>query len=354
MSNRKSKKASPNQIINESRQNNNTPKTKMNESVNIKIKNIKEKIRGIKYKEFFSKHNKTLIIAAAALVVAAGAYIVYYSNMPVLKETHSKEIKGVLASYDAELHPFEILSSDRNRLSEAKGKPTSKGDGKTDETKFVVYTFEWFGKPRETILYYDKQQRFTRIKLKIGNESSTTLNEKLTTLLGPPVENNDPTVKGGHAIWVRDSVQYKLIHHGGYATVEMKLSRYENTANLKVGKNPLVIQKLYKQDTNKDQKMESIMLLGNKKDQFSTNYNYLHLILWDGKAYSIRMPANMDGGAYPQLEVKDLDGDGKDEIIVSSDNNDVVKNYNVFKFNGQKLEQTYSGHDEPDVKNKEK
>lgn len=353
MSKRKSKKASPNQIINESRQNNNILKTKSDNNVNIKINSIKEKFKGLKYKSFFEKHKKTLILATVALIGAVGVYVTYYSNMPILKETHSKEINGVLASYDAELHPFEILSSDRKLLSEAKGQPTSKGDGKTDETKFVVYTFEWFGRKRETILYYDKQQHFNRVKLKIGNESAKDLNTKLTELLGEPVENNDPTVKGGHAIWIKDSVQYKLIHHGGYATVEMKLARYENTANLKVGKNPLVIQKLYKQDTNKDEKLESIMLLGNKKDQFSTNYNYLHLILWDGKTYSIRMPANMDGGAYPQLEIKDIDGDGKDEIIVSSDNNDVVKNYNVFKFNGQKLEQTYSGHDEPEVINKE-
>lgn len=361
MSKRKANKANPNQIINESNQNNNIVKTEIKKSVNkntaqkdnIVIK-FAEKLKSFDFCKFFQSHKKNIYIAMSIVVIAIGSYIVYYSNMPVLKETHNKEIKGVLASYDGELHPFEILSSNRERMTDVKGDPTSKGDGKTDETKFVVYTFEWFGKPRETILYYDKQHRFTRIKLKIGNESGKDLNEKLVKLLGSPIEDNNPAEKGGHAIWIKDSVQYKLIHHGGYATVEMKLARYKNTANLKVGKNPLVVQKLYKQDTNKDGKLESIMLLGSKANAYSTNYDNLYLVIWDGKTYSKGMAKEMDGGSYPQIEMLDIDADGKEEIIVSSENNDVVKNYNVFKFEGSKIVPVYNGHDEPDVKAEEK
>lgn len=354
MSKRKSQKASPNQIINDSRKNNNISKTEINKNVNKnKNNNILNRIKEFDYGDFFQTHKKQLYIAMSVLIISIGAYVVYYSNMPALKETHSKEIKGVLASYDGELHPFEILSSTRAGLAEVKGDPSSKGDGKTNETKFVVYKFEWFGKVRETILYYDKQQRFTKIKLKIGDEKAKDLSDKLTSMFGSPLEDKDPTVKGGLAIWIKDTVQYKLIHHGGYATIEMKIARYRNTANLEIGKNPLVIQKVYKQDLNKDGKQESIMLVGNKYNPYSTNYNHVHLVVWDGKTYVKNVPAETDGGSYPQMEIMDINADGKDEVIVSSDNNDVVKNYNVFSFDGKKIDLIYNGYDEPDIKTKE-
>ena len=59
------------------------------------------------------------------------------------------------------------------------------------------------------------------------------------------------------------------------------------------------------------------------------------------------MAEEMDGGLYPQIEYSDTDKDGKDEIVISSDNNGIVRNYNAFRYDGAKLELIYNGHDEP-------
>ncbi|MGB5823748.1 MAG: hypothetical protein WBH44_06705 [Proteocatella sp.] len=323
-----------------------TKKTLVN--INIKIKKNQENGDA---KELFQKNKKIIYAGLLILVVALAGYGAYYSQMPLLKETHNPDIKGVIASYDGASHPFEILSSNRERMVAFKGEPDSKGDGKTLETKFVVYKLDWFGKNRETIIFYDKANHFTRIKLNIGNESAKELVDKLTKNFGSPVEDKDSTIKGGYGIWIRDSIQYKLVHHGNYATIEIKLARYDNTNNLDVGKYPIVIQKLYKLDINKDGKQETMILLGNKKNSLSTNYDKLHLLMWDGKTHLVKMAKDFDGGTYPQVEFKDMDKDGKDEIIVYSDNNEVVRNYDIFKYDGAGLQLTYSGHEEPQEQN---
>ena len=77
------------------------------------------------------------------------------------------------------------------------------------------------------------------------------------------------------------------------------------------------------------------------------SFEKLYLIVWDGKSHVGKMAENMDGGLYPQIEFYDTDKDGKNEIVVSGDNNGVVKNYNVFRYDGDGLELIYSGYDEP-------
>lgn len=310
-------------------------------------KNIRKTQANGEVKEMLKKNMKIIYIGLAILVIAAAAYFMYYSKMPSLKETHNPDIEGVIASYDGEVHPFEILSSNRERMIAFKGEPDSKGDGKTAETKFVVYKLDWFGKTRESIIAYDKENHFTRIKLNIGNENAADLIDKLTRNFGTPVQDQGSSVKGGYAIWIKDSIQYKLVHHGTYATIEMKLARYDNVNKLKVGKYPIIIHKLSKLDINKDEKQETLVLLGNKTNTLSTNYDKLYLLMWDGKTHLMSMPQDMDGGTYPQVVLKDLDKDGKTEIIIQSDNNEIAKNYNVFKYDGEKLKLTYSGYEEP-------
>lgn len=329
--------------------------SKISAEIKKAVSNINNKIKKNRKngnpKEMFQKNKKIIYIGMSIIIIAIAGYGVYYSKMPALKETHNPDIKGVIASYDGDVHPFEILSSNRERMVAFKGGPDSKGDGKSEATKFVVYKLDWFGNNRETIIFYDENEHFTRIKLNIGNESAKELVGKLTKNFGSPVEDKDSIKKGGYGIWIKDSIQYKLVHHGNYATIEMKLARYDNKNKLDVGKYPISIQKLYKLDLNKDEKQESVILLGNKTNRLSTNYDKLYLLMWDGKTHLVKMQKDFDGGAYPQVEFKDMDKDGKDEIVVYSENNEVVRNYNIFKYDGAKLQLTYSGHEEPQEKN---
>lgn len=300
-----------------------------------------------KIRDFVRINKRVFIFSAAAIIVAISAYYAYYTRIPSLEETHREDIKGVVESYDGDVHPLEILSSNRENMADFRGEPDTKGDGNTPETKFVVYKLDWFGKMRETIIFYDSQNHFSRIKLNIGNESAKDLVQKLIADFGEPFESQSPETKGGYALWMKDSVQYKLVHHGSYATIEMKLARYENTNKLAVGDAPVVIHRLLKQDVNKDETLESILLLGNRKNSLSPEYEKLYLVVWDGKTHVAKMAEEMDGGLYPQIEYSDTDKDGKDEIVISSDNNGIVRNYNAFRYDGAKLELIYNGHDEP-------
>jgi len=337
--------------IRDTSENNNTNKAKTDKSVeknkNTPNEPIVKQIDYTKLRRVVKKNKRILVFAIGALIVAISVYYAYYMRIPSLEETHTKTMNGAVESYDGDVHAFEILSSNRERMTDFKGDPESKGDAKTKETKFVIYRLKWFGKTRETVMFYDDNEHFNRIKLNIGNESAKDIVEKLTLDFGEPFESKSPQTKGGYAIWIKDAVQYKLVHHGAYATVEMKLARYENTSKLPVGEAPVVIQRLVNQDVNKDEKKESVVLVGNRKNSLSPEFEKLYLIVWDGKSHVGKMAENMDGGLYPQIEFYDTDKDGKNEIVVSGDNNGVVKNYNVFRYDGDGLELIYSGYDEP-------
>ncbi|WP_028829917.1 hypothetical protein [Proteocatella sphenisci] len=338
-------------IIRDTSKNNNTNKAKTDRNVeknkNTSNKPLVNQIKYTKLTKFVKKNKRLIAFAMGALIMAISVYYAYYMKIPSLDETHKKAINGGVESYDGDIHPFEILSSNRERMTDFRGAPESKGDAKTQDTKFVVYKLKWFGKTRETVMFYDNNEHFNRIKLNVGNESAKDLSEKLILNFGEPFESQSPQTKGGYAIWIKDAVQYKLVHHGSYATIEMKLARYENTNKLPVGDAPVVIQRLFKQDVNKDGNLESIILVGNRKNSLSADFKKLYLIVWDGKTHIGEMAEGIDGGLYPQIEFYDTDKDEKNEIVVSGDNNGVVKNYNVFRYDGDGLELIYSGYDEP-------
>lgn len=299
-------------------------------------------------KRFVKENMITMIIAFVVVVVGGGFYWSSYKKLPMLSETHAQNKGNDYRSYDADAHPMNILSAVREGMEDFKGAPSSKGDGKTPETKYVIYSLNWFGMPRKTILFYNNNQQFIKIKLEIGNESAKSIYDKLKKELGTPLEDQDPTVKGGYAIWIKDAIRYKMLHRGTYSTIEMTLATYDNPSALNVGKSPYTIQYLKDIDLNGDNVLdEKILLLGNKGEGITTNFSKIYLLVWDGKKTYLRsMAEEFDGGSFPQIEFKDINGDKKEEIMISAENN-IVTNYNVFEYTGEDMKLIYSGYEEP-------
>lgn len=310
---------------------------------NLKKDMDKSGIKGLLERYKFS-------LIAGALILAAGLsiYAISFQSLPKLSETHMENSGENYKNFDAEAHPMEILSTVRENMKEFKGDPTEKGDGKTEDTRYVVYSLEWFGMNRKTVLYYDGTNTFYRIKLEVGNESAESLYEKMTKTLGKPMEEKDPTVKEGYAVWIKDAIKYKMMHRGSYTQIDMSIAKYDNTQNLPVGKYPITIQSINNIDLNGDKEInEKILLLGNRPSSTSIAFDKLYLLVWDGqKTYLKEMDPEYDGGSYPQISFKDTDKDGKEEIIISAENN-IVVNYNAFKYTGSSLDKVYSGYEEP-------
>ncbi len=299
-------------------------------------------------KGLIRQNKMTLLIGALIVVLGGGIYAFNYTNLPKLSKIHEESSGGDYRTYDAEVHPMQILSTVKENMADFKGEPSSKGDGKTDETRYVSYSLDWFGKARKTVIYYDSTGAFNRIKLEIGNESATDVFDKLKNELGLPSEDHNPTVKEGWAIWIKDSVKYKMMHRGSYTQLDMTIAKYDNSQALHVGKYPVIIQSINNIDLNGDKTInEKILLLGNRELSTNIDYSTLYLLVWDGtKTYVQPMNPEFDGGAYPQVDFYDKDKDGAEDIVISAERN-IVNNYNVFKYTGSALENIYSGYEEP-------
>ncbi|MDO4711318.1 MAG: hypothetical protein Q4A75_05020 [Peptostreptococcaceae bacterium] len=299
-------------------------------------------------RQFVKDNMITMIIAVVVVVIGGGIYIYNYHKLPLLSETHAKNSGESYKSYPADIHPVEIFATVKENLEEHLGMPSNKGDGKKPESRFVVYSMEWFGMPRKTVLFYNGKHQFDRIKLEIGNESARSLYEKLNTTFGTPFEDKDPTVKGGYAIWIKDSIRYKMMHRGTYSTIEMTIENYDNPAGLQIGKDPVTIHYLNTIDLNGDGKVEEkILLLGNRAEGITTNFVKLYLLVWDGKKTYVRhMDAEYDGGSYPQIAFLDTNKDKQEDIVISALNN-IVTHYNVFDYTGEDVKLIYSGYEAP-------
>lgn len=327
--------------------------TSLGASVSKSFNNAKESIKKGGIKEFAKNNKITLVVALLVVMIGGGIYAYRYQSLPNLSETHTQNAGNKdYSTYNADVHPMQILSTTRENMVDFKGEPADKGDGKTPETKYVIYSMGWFGKNRKTVMNYDNSNHFTKIKLEIGNESAQSIYDKLLLELGTPLDDQNPTVKGGYAIWIKDAVRYKMLHRGSYSTIEMSIASYDNSAGLQVGKYPIVIQSISHIDLNGDSKLdEKILLLGNKANSVTTNFDKLYLLVWDGKkTYLKEMDEEFDGGSFPQIDFMDTDGDKKEEIVVISDNN-FVKNYHAFKYTETSVDKIYSGYEAPKKSN---
>ncbi len=312
------------------------------------VKNAKRSFKKGGIKQFAKDNIITLSIAMLVVVLGGGYYWYSYKNLPVLSKTHTENAGNDYKSYDADIHPMQILSTVRENMEDFRGAPDAKGDGKTPETKYVVYSLEWFGLRRKTVLFYGDNNQFTKIKLEIGNESATDLFAKLKAELGTPLEDENPTVRDGFATWIKDSILYKMTHRGTYSTVEMTKAVYENAPNLGITEPTFTIQYIKTIDLNSDGVVdEKILLIGNKAEGVTTNYKKLYLLVWDGtKTHLMEMDPEFDGGSFPQIRFADTDGDKTEEFVISAENN-VVTNYNVFKLKDGSFTRIYSGYEDP-------
>ena len=322
--------------------------TSIKNSVSQFFRGLSSDVKEGGLKKLVERNKVTLMLALLVIVIGGGIYAFTYQRLPSLSENHAENSGGNYKTYDAEVHPMQILSTVRENMTEFKGEPSSKGDGKSDDTKYVVYSLDWFGQARKTVIYYDGNNAFNRIKLEIDNESATSIYEKLTKELGTPLEDHDPTVREGWAVWIKDSIKYKMMHRGSYTQVDMTIAKYDNSQNLPVGKYPVLIQNINNIDLNGDKVIdEKILLLGNREVSTNINFDNLYLLVWDGKKTHVKaMSEEYDGGSFPQIEFYDQDKDGAEDIVVSSENN-IVNHYNVFKYTGTDLSLIYSGYEEP-------
>lgn len=314
-----------------------------------KIKENKKKINiDFSFASNFLKNKNIVllsVVSAIILTISALIYMYNYYKLPVLEENEiAEEIS--YKNFNAEVHPMQIFSSNVSAMKEYKGEPSDKGDGKTADSRYLIYSLDWFGKKRKSVLFYNSNKEFNRIKLDIGNDSASYLYENMVKNLGEPIENNNPLTKGGYAVWIKDAVRYKLIHRGSYATIDISIANYENKAKLDIGKYPVVIQDIKNKDLNKDGKFdERILLLGNRESSGTTNFSKIYILVWDGqKTYLSKMAEEYDGGNYPQIEFKDYNNDGIEDFIISTENT-VLNNYNVFEFKENSLKNIYSGYE---------
>lgn len=294
------------------------------------------------------QHQMTLILGVLMLTIGVGLYWVNLQRLPKLTPTHKTESGVDYKSFDAGAHPMEILSTVRANMVDFLGEPSERGDGKTPETRYDIYSMTWFGKNRRTVLYYDETETYNRIKLEITNESAAEIYAKLVEQLGASLQEQTPEVKEGWAIWIKDGIKYKLQHRGTYAQLDMSVAKYENSQNLAVGKYPMVVQQIENYDLNGDKVIdEKILLLANRSSSTNLHFDKLYLLIWDGaKTHLSEMDAEYDGGSFPQLYFQDIDKDGTQEIIVSAENN-IVNHYNAFHYTPDALDRVYSGYEEP-------
>lgn len=303
--------------------------------------NVFDKIQAL-----FKKDKKIVYIIIGMLTLGIGGYSIYYSLAPDLDEAKGSYENSLSPKFNSEVHPLELFSTNIENLIEFKGEPESQGDGSSSEARYIVYKMNWFGENRDTAIYYDKNTSIESLKIKIGDVPAETLYQNYVEMFGAPKVEENPTIKGGFAIFIKDGIQVKLMHNGTYMSVDMRLAKYDNVNNLALGENPIIVQNILDYDINEDGKNDKILLIGNKSKS-STLYEKLYLLVWDGtKTYLEPMPEAVNGGSYPQLILTDTDKDKINEILVSSGNNDIIRNYNVFEYKAGSVANIYSGHNE--------
>ncbi|MDO5095567.1 MAG: hypothetical protein Q4D65_03325 [Peptostreptococcaceae bacterium] len=313
-----------------------------------KIDKAQKDIQKHGWKQFLLDNRITVALALCVVLIGGGIYLYNYKKLPTLGRTHLESSGANYKKLDVKMHPMEILSLDRANLKALLGEPGGSGDGKKAETRYDTFTANWFGKERKGWFFYNKDNLYERIKLQIADQSGQQLFDKLKEQLGTPMEDKDPSKKEGYAVWIKDAVHYKLMHHGKYATITMTPAKYDNPSKLALGKNPLMIQYINNLDLNGDGKIdEKIVLLGNKVEGLTSRFEKLYLLIWDGKkTYLKEMDPDYDGGSYPQINFANTDNERDEEIVISADNN-VVDNYNVFKYTGDDVTLIYKGYDSP-------
>lgn len=319
------------------------------EETKKKIDKAQDDIKKNGWKQFLMDNRITVLLALAVIVLGGGLYYRNYRSLPTLGKTHLETSGTSYKKLDVEHHPMELLSTVRENMQELKGDPISKGDGKKAETKYDIYKMNWFGKQRNTIFFYNNKQEYNRIKLQIGDQTGQQLYDTLKEQLGTPFDDKDPSKREGYAIWIKDSIRYKLMHRGKYASIEMSLANYDNPSKLPIGKSPIIIQYINNLDLNGDEKIdEKILLLGNKAAGITTRYEKLYLLIWDGKkTYLKEMDPDHDGGTFPQIQFENTDKEPKEEIVISAENG-VADNFNVFKYTGDEVQLIYTGYEAPE------
>ena len=332
-------------------------KVSMNKSVETKAvktnnTNVKSKeqnyLKDLMEKAKINKKHLVIFSIFIALIAIFSSfnYLYNYFTLPKLSETHTVEEAQNYKNFNAEVHPMQILSSTVSNMREYKGEPNEKGAGKTVDTRYLIYSLDWFGKRRKSILFYNSKNEFYRIKLDIGNDSATFLYDNLMKNLGNPIEDKNPLEKGGYAIWIKDAIKYKLIHRGKFSTIDINIATYDNRSNLPVGEDPIVIQDIRGKDLNNDSNPnERILLLGNREGAGTTRFKKLYLLIWDGeKTYVQEMAEGYNGGNYPQISFGDYNKNGIEDFIISTEN-EVLSYYNVFELENKKLTNIYSGYE---------
>lgn len=294
----------------------------------------------------FKKDKKATYIVLGLLIVGLGGYGVYYLLSPDLDSAQTSYEDMISPRFNSEIHPIELFSTSLENLMDFKGEPITQGDGSTPDSRYVVYKMDWFGQIRDTAVYYDTSTNVESIRIKVGDIPASDLYNQYFEMFGMPKEEVDPTKKGGYAIFVKDGVQVKIIHNGEYMSVDMRLAKYDNVNNLSVGENPIVVQNILDYDINQDGENDKIFLIGNKGSA-STLYDKLYLLVWDGnKTHLLNMAEEVDGGSYPKLLLINADSDKDNEIVITAGNNEIIRNYNVFKYEDGNITNIYSGHNE--------
>ncbi len=286
------------------------------------------------------------ILIVVFIVVLGGGYLLYYNSFGMLNN-EDREIS--LEDKFSPIEPFIAYSSKLPSIIDLFGEGVSRGEGVSDDTKYVDYKQEWFSIEVDTRYYYGKQKRVYKTVLTYNESDKDKLFSEMKKYLGEPLSDtfNDADEKKPRAFWIKDSVSYEVLAKGDKIVLEARLAYYENPNNYDMGDRPTVIQRM-SEDVTGDGESDSVLLIGSKVNYTDTTYNKLFVLIGNNKgAYYTGFPKDMDGGSNPQLSILDINGDADVDILVESDLF-YINSFNGFSYTDDKIVNIYSSENNPE------
>lgn len=304
------------------------------------------------------KNFRKIMLALTIFIVAIVAIstINYYKKLPTLGAENQVKEEAVDTSA---IDPFDAFSSSKEDLLIKFGEG-KQGSGENYDNMYIDFNQDWFGEKVNARYYYGDYDRVYQLILKYKFNSGNKVFENMKKRLGEPLfddfSNEDPYSQN-MAFWIKGSVRYTIAKYESedLCEVSMNLQYYSNPSKLDLGNRPIAIEYLSGVSIGDFEGKGDLILVGDKPDYFSRNYNKLFLVYEIGEyageggekvIYLGNFKPEYNGGHKPTITLNDIDKDGKQEAIVEA-KNDYTTYYTVFDFENKDLNAISAGEKNP-------
>lgn len=296
-----------------------------------------------------------IVLTLITLAVVFLSTFRYYRSLPVLGQSRSKDEQSAFMP----CKPFDMFSIDKDELKIRLG-DGKEGSGEDYDHMYIDYNQSWFGFDVKSRYYYGDYNRVYQIILSYDISKAQDVYVNMKKVLGKPIydEYIDNGVVGEYgedmAFWMKDSVRYTVAKYKDekLCEVTMNIQYYSNPAKFKLGERPIAIQTMPGVKLGDSEYEGNLVLVGDKPEYLSRMYSKLFLVYGTPKnVYFANFKFGNNGGLYPQMTVKDIDGDGQNEVIVKAEN-EYITYYTVFKFVNSDINAVYSGEENPETSKK--